>query len=173
MRRALTYIDAVAYFDGANEADAPDDVSLAPTHASTTNSLFTRYTNNTLATAMTGASRKTSKNRRKEERKRARGKKGSVYEEEYLVNSVHRLLERVNSTLPDVEMLVQCLYRRQLRENAATLQQQVMQMIQLLKEWIDILFSTPIAPTPVGVDGEIPKESSVVTLKAFKKLSLV
>lgn len=163
----------MAYFDGANEADAPDDVSLAPTHASTTNSLFTRYTNNTLATAVTGASRKTSKNRRKEERKRARGKKGSVYEEEYLVNSVHRLLERVNSTLPDIERLIQCLYRRQLRENAATLQQQVVQMTQLLQEWIDVLFSAPITPTLVGADGEIRKDLPAVILKAFKKLSLV
>lgn len=161
----------VAYFDGTNEADAPDDVSLAPTHASTSASLFTRYTNNTLATAVTGASRKTSKNRRKEERKRARGKKGSVYEEEYLVNSVRRLLERVNSTLPDIERLIQCLYRRQLRDNAATLQQHATQMVELLQEWKGSLF--PALVDPATADDETKKETPVVVVRAFKKLSLI
>ncbi|KAL8995173.1 MAG: hypothetical protein Q9188_006876, partial [Gyalolechia gomerana] len=83
--------DPLSFFEGdINEGkEIPDDVSLAPTDASTMGgSLFTRYTNRTqTGTADTGTSRRSSKNRRREERKRARGKKGSVYEEEYLVNS--------------------------------------------------------------------------------------
>ncbi len=90
--------DPLAFFEGdANDGkDIPDDVSLAPTDASTMGgSLFTRYTGRTgtmTGTAGTGTSRRSSKNRRREERKRARGKKGSVYEEEYLVNSVSRVI---------------------------------------------------------------------------------
>ena len=83
--RAKKAEDPLSFFDGDinGNADIPDNVSLAPTDASTAGggSLFTRYTNRT-GTVDTNATRKTSKNRRREERKRARGKKGSVYEDE-------------------------------------------------------------------------------------------
>ena len=72
--------DPLSFFSGHNagyeHVDTPDNVSVAPTDTSTAGghrSLFTRYT---------GTSRVTSKTRRKEERKRARGKEGTVYEEE-------------------------------------------------------------------------------------------
>ena len=88
--------DPLAFYEGdplpggaEGGGDIPDNVSLAPTDASTAGggTLFTRYTarssgDETLGTDVT---RRSSKNRRREERKRARGKKGSVYEEEYLV----------------------------------------------------------------------------------------
>ena len=96
----------------------------SPSHATESTvanqSLFTRYGSSahTLATGATGASRKTSKTRRKEERKRARGKKGSVYEEEYLVASVARLFGRVNDTHDEVGRLVWGLLRRGMREQA-------------------------------------------------------
>lgn len=54
----------------------------------------------------------TSKTRRREERKRARGKKGSVYEEEYLVNSVRRLVSRVNDVQSEAKRLIEGLLRR-------------------------------------------------------------
>ncbi|KAL8946014.1 MAG: hypothetical protein Q9222_007532, partial [Ikaeria aurantiellina] len=83
--RAKKQEDPLAFFEGDVNGgkDIPDDVSLAPTDASTMGggSLFTRYTNRSSGTAATGTSRRSSKNRRREERKRARGKKGSVYEE--------------------------------------------------------------------------------------------
>ncbi|KAL8824450.1 MAG: hypothetical protein Q9170_008152, partial [Blastenia crenularia] len=87
--RAKKRADPLAYLEGDINSgkDIPDDISLAPTDSSTMGgSLFTRYTNRMGATgtAVTGTSRRSSKNRRREERKRARGKKGSVYEEEYL-----------------------------------------------------------------------------------------
>jgi hypothetical protein len=37
---------------------------------------------------------RSSKSKRREERKKARGKKGTIYEEEYLVGSLKRLYER-------------------------------------------------------------------------------
>ena len=84
---------------------------------------LTRYTarsgNTTLAS---GASRRTSRNAKREERKRARGKKGSVYEEEYLVNSIGRLIARVNDTGAEIERTVDALCRRAMWERAEALE---------------------------------------------------
>lgn len=127
--------DPLAFFEGdvAGGADIPDNVSLAPTDASTAGvSLFTRYTNHT-GTVGTNVTRQTSKNRRREERKRARGKKGSVYEEEYLINSVGRLVERVNSVGEDVSNLVLGLMRRGMRERAVAVDATMVEVVKLCK----------------------------------------
>ena len=136
--------DPLAFFEGdANEGkDIPDDVSLAPTDASTMGgSLFTRYTNRTATgTAQTGVSRRTSKNRRREERKRARGKKGSVYEEEYLVNSVRRLVERVNSVGDEVGRLVEWLVKRRMVERARAVEGGMREVVALCGKAVDEVF---------------------------------
>ncbi|KAF2461618.1 IKI3 family-domain-containing protein [Lineolata rhizophorae] len=108
---------------GEGDGDVPDNVSLAPTDASTAgnNSLMTRYTgrgSEATSAASSAYSRRTAKHRRKEERKRARGKPGSVYEEEYLVASVGRLIERVNSVGDEAGRVVEGLVRRGMRERA-------------------------------------------------------
>lgn len=41
---------------------------------------------------------KSAKSRRRQERKKARGKKGSIYEEGYLLDSLKRLIEKFNTT---------------------------------------------------------------------------
>jgi len=134
--------DPLAYFggdpaaaDGIGGIDIPDNVSLAPTDASTLagKSMFTRYTGKT-ASGKTTSSRQSSRNRRKEERKRARGKKGTVYEEEYLVNSVRRLIERVNSTVPEAENLVDALLRRGMRQRAAAIEKTMGDVLKLCAE---------------------------------------
>jgi elongator complex protein 1 len=136
--------------------DAPDNVSLAPTNASTSASLFTRYTGATLATALTGETRKTSKNRRKEERKRARGKKGSVYEEEYLVNSVHRLIERVETTRVDAGCVIDAMVRRGMWNNASVLQAKVRGMVTMIEGCIgEVFVQPPAAPEEVERGGEM------------------
>ncbi|KAI0542126.1 IKI3 family-domain-containing protein [Xylaria digitata] len=109
--------DPLGFYEGerAGGADVPDDVSVAASSRVTAGgaSLFTRYTGkNSVGTLGTGVSRTTSKNRRREEKKRARGRKGTVYEEEYLVNSVRRLVDRVETTRPDIDRLVVALVRR-------------------------------------------------------------
>ncbi|KIV79454.1 hypothetical protein PV11_07016 [Exophiala sideris] len=121
--------DPLAFYGGdASIADAgvdiPDNISLAATDASTIGgqSLFTRYGSNASkfgGTVASNVSRKTSKTKRREERKRARGKKGSVYEEEYLVASVGRLIDRVNGVHDEVKRLVSGLLRRGMRDQAA------------------------------------------------------
>lgn len=136
--------EPLAFYDGdVNEgADIPDNVSLAATDASTTGgSLFTRYTDNT-GTAGTNATRRTSKNRKREERKRARGKKGSVYEEEYLVNSLGRLIDRVNSVGDEVGRLVVGLMRRGMRERAMAIQGAMTAIIELCKGCVEEVFES-------------------------------
>jgi elongator complex protein 1 len=126
--------DPLAFFggDAVNDADGgdiPDNISVAPTDASTAGgqSLFTRYSN---------ASRVTSKTRRKEERKRARGKKGSVYEEEYLVNSVRRLVERVNDVQLEAGRVTEGLVTRGLamRQLAEALDEAMKEVVAMCRD---------------------------------------
>ena len=139
--RQIKASDPLAFFGGdtsaANDGDIADNISLAPTDSTFANhSLFTKYGSSNSrfgGTVASNMSRKTSKTRRKEERKRARGKKGSVYEEEYLVSSVVRLLERVNGTHEEVKRLVGGLRRRAMREQARKVDE-VMAEMQLAME---------------------------------------
>jgi len=119
--------DPLGFYEGerAGGADLPDDVSVAASSRVTAGgaSLFTRYTGkNSVGTLGTGVSRATSKNRRREEKKRARGRKGTVYEEEYLVNSVRRLVDRIEATRPDIERLVAGLVRRDMLDRARAIE---------------------------------------------------
>lgn len=158
--REKSALDPLAYFDGVTEADAPDNVSLAPTHASTSASLFTRYTGNTLGTAATGETRRTSKNKRKDDRKRARGKKGSVYEEEYLMNSIRRLAERVDSVRDETEALVEALFRRGMRDNAAALQGQLRELLVQLEGCVKVVYTAVAVPA-----GEVQQQRMMMGLE--------
>ncbi|RAL09023.1 Elongator subunit IKI3 [Aspergillus homomorphus CBS 101889] len=163
VRRAT---DPLAYFGGDpalggdGNVDIPDNVSLAPTDASTLagRSMFTRYTGNTGKTGKTTSSRHTSKTRRKEERKRARGKKGTVYEEEYLVNSVRRLLERANATVAEVEVLIDALLRRGMRERAAAIEKAMQEVLKLCSDSREEVFGALVAAdngAKDAADGEL------------------
>lgn len=151
--RARALADPLAFYEGETSAagqDIPDDISVASSRATTSASLFTRYTGRQSAgTAATGASRMTSKNRRREERKRARGKKGSVYEEEYLVASVGRLVERVESTRVEAERLVEGLVRRGLREGALAVEKLTAEVVDRCREAIVDVFGEEARPDPV------------------------
>lgn len=138
--------DPLAFFGGdpsldaaAGGVDIPDNVSLAPTDASTAagRTMFTRYTGGTNMT------RRTSKTRRREERKRAAGRKGTVYEEEYLVNSVRRLIERVNSTFDETTALIEGLLRRGMRERAVAVQKALQEVLGLCSSAIGEVFDAP------------------------------
>ena len=143
----LTFFDA----DMNSDANIPDNVSLAGTDVSTAGgSLFTRYTTGT-GTVLTNTTRQTSKNRRREERKKARGKRGSVYEEEYLVNSVGRLFERVSSVHDDVDRLVSGLLRRGMRERAIAVESAMRSVIEACKGCATEVFHD--ATGLQGIDG--------------------
>lgn len=129
--RAKKEEDPYAFY--GQEAEQNDDVSIAPSETSTKESFFTRYTGKTGGTAKTGASRRTAKNKRREERKRARGKKGTIYEEEYLVKSIGRLIERLDHTRSDASQLINGLCRRSMKEQAYQIQKNFVDLIELLK----------------------------------------
>lgn len=160
--RVLRANDPLAFFGGDPTtgeagADIPDNVSLAPTNTSTLagRSMFTRYT------GKTASSRVTSRTRRREERKRARGKKGTVYEEEYLVNSVRRLLERVNSTVAEVEGLVDALLRRGMRERAAAIERTLQEVLKLCSECREEVFELPSTTTAATGNGQQGDEEAL------------
>ena len=187
--------EPLAFVDGNvnGGADVPDNVSLAGTEASTTGgSLFTRYTNQT-GTVGTNATRKTSKNKRREERKRARGKKGSVYEEEYLVNSIGRLVDRVNVVNEEIGRLVMGLTRRGMRERAKAVESVMIDVVALCQGCLTEVYQREAQELPVeqrdneisdgrpkGGDGvmwdsleEVQVRKKAPVVKDFEKLSLL
>ncbi|KAG7796246.1 hypothetical protein KL929_003437 [Ogataea haglerorum] len=133
--------DPFAYYGEMGETDAPDNVSIAASETSTRESFFTRYTGKTQGTAKTGASRRTAKNRRREERKKARGKKGTIYEEEYLVNSIGRLVERLNQTEPEALRLIEGLVRRSMMAQAYEIQKNFVEVRELLKSHVQEIYN--------------------------------
>jgi elongator complex protein 1 len=137
--------DPLAFYEGerAGGGDIPDDISVAASsRVSTSASLFTRYTgkSGSVGTVGTGVSRATSKNRRREEKKRARGRKGTVYEEEYLVNSVRRLVDRVEGAKGEVERLVFALVRRGMQERARAVEALMAEVVAACKVAIEKVF---------------------------------
>lgn len=183
---------AVSFFEGPDGTDIPDNVSLAPTDTSTSGGTFlTRYTNRT-GTVNTQTTRKTSKNRRREERKRARGKKGTIYEEEYLVASIGRLIERVNSVGEEVHRLVEGLVRRGMRERALAVQEAMVGVVEMCKGCVAEVFQvekkadegqaqrSEEGGRPGGAEGvlwdsleERSKKPDAPMVKEFERLSLL
>ncbi|EPS37147.1 hypothetical protein H072_9211 [Dactylellina haptotyla CBS 200.50] len=134
--------DPVSFYGATVETDAPDNVSIAGTEVSTSaGSIFTRYTDKSGGTLGTSATRRTSKNKRREERKKARGKKGSVYEEEYLINSIGRLIGRLNETQEESYRLMEGLIRRGMRERAESIQAGLKQVLVALEQSKKDVFS--------------------------------
>ncbi|KAJ2031248.1 putative elongator complex protein 1, partial [Coemansia sp. S610] len=93
-----TPLEVIAYSGAAEEEGALDNVDVM----SDTTSMASRFstfsaTITNASSRMTGstARRLSKKGRRKEERRKGRGKKGSVYEEAYLVDSLAKLVDRV------------------------------------------------------------------------------
>ncbi|SCU94409.1 LAME_0F07360g1_1 [Lachancea meyersii CBS 8951] len=133
--------DEDPYVFYGQETEQADDISIAASETSTKESFFTRYTGKTGGTAKTGASRRTAKNKRREERKRARGKKGTIYEEEYLIQSIGRLIERLSHTEPDAILLIEALLRRGRREEAQLIQKNFVETMTLLKDNVVEIYS--------------------------------
>lgn len=184
--------DPLSFYEGERTggADAPDDVSIAATsRLGTSASLFTRYTGKggSVGTVGTGVSRATSKNRKREEKKRARGRKGTIYEEEYLVNSVRRLVERVDGSRGEVERLVFALVRRGMQERARAVEALAAEVVEGCRGAIGKVF--PVEKEEVAEGDEArPRGAEAVmhemvesqgkkqeppTITDFKKLTLL
>tara|TARA_R110002003_G_scaffold52_5_gene4357 strand:- start:1173 stop:2438 length:1266 start_codon:yes stop_codon:yes gene_type:complete len=145
--RTKKYEDPVAFFEGMDEGgmNIPDNISLAPTDTTSGGTFMTRYTNQT-GTVNTQTTRKTSKNKRREERKRARGKKGTVYEEEYLTNSIERLIERINSMQDEIQRLIEGLVKRGMRERADAVSNAVREVIGKCKDAVNEMYPPSLLP---------------------------
>ncbi|KAJ4294593.1 putative elongator complex protein 1 [Kalmusia sp. IMI 367209] len=137
--RAKKAEDPLAFYEGIEDASIPDNISLAPTNTTSGNTFMTKYTNRS-GTVNTQTTRKTSKNKRREERKRARGKKGTVYEEEYLVNSIERLIERINGMQDEIQRLVEGLVRRGMRERAVAVESAVEDVVERCREAVGEMY---------------------------------
>jgi elongator complex protein 1 len=151
--------DPENYFEGnvTTDIDVPDDISVVATEAMTSTSLFTRYTPQSQSSRGT---RPSSKNRRREERKRARGKKGTIYEEEYLVNSVGRLIQRTQDVREDVSRLVSGLMMIDKRFEAGECQMGFQRLVEEIRGCVGEVFE---GATMVGrVSREGVEEVSVV-----------
>ncbi|KAF2677310.1 elongator complex protein 1 [Lentithecium fluviatile CBS 122367] len=139
--RAKKAEDPLAFYEGAEDVNIPDNISLALTDTTSGGTFMTRYTNRT-GTINTQTTRKTSKNKRREERKRARGKKGTVYEEEYLVNSLERLIERINSMQGEIQRLVEGLFKRGMRERADAVDKAVADVTERCREAVKEVYAS-------------------------------
>lgn len=159
--------DPLAFYEGERPsalADIPDDVSIAASsRVSTSASLFTRYTGKqgSVGTVGSNVSRATSKNRKREEKKRARGRKGTVYEAEYLVNSVRRLVERVEGTKGEAERLVFGLMRRGMAERARAMEVLVDEVVEACRAAVREVFGE--SSTVQGSQQQQAEADTVVT----------
>lgn len=136
--------DPYSFYDNPQAVETADNVSVAASETSTAPSFFTRYTGKTSGTAKTGASRRTAKNKKREERKRAKGRKGTIYEEEYLIRSIDRLIERLEQTQGDAVRLIEGLLRRKKREQAYQIQKNWIELIEFIKENLNEVHSMDI-----------------------------
>ncbi|KAF3765858.1 IkappaB kinase complex, IKAP component [Cryphonectria parasitica EP155] len=173
--------DPLAFYEGERPsalADLPDDVSVASSRVSTSASLFTRYTGKagSVGTVGSNVSRATSKNRKREEKKRARGRKGTVYEAEYLVNSVRRLVERVEASKGEVERLVFGLMRRGMAERARAIEALMDEIVEAcraaVREGEGYRPKGPDAVLQASLDAVNARQVAPV-ITAFSKLSLL
>ncbi|GAA5885604.1 hypothetical protein JCM16303_001478 [Sporobolomyces ruberrimus] len=82
------------YFCIDDPSAALENLELAPDGVSDAGTAFTRYTvNPTTVASSQRSSSKTARSRRRQGLKKAAGKKGSVYEEMYLLNSIKKSVE--------------------------------------------------------------------------------
>ncbi|RKF59894.1 Elongator complex protein 1 [Golovinomyces cichoracearum] len=167
--------DPLAFYEGERSgvnADIPDDISVvADSHLSTNCSLFTRYTGKgKSSTVGSMTSRATSKHRKKEERKRAKGKKGSVYEEEYLVNSFERLIRRVESTRGEISRLIEGLIRRGMWEQAKSLETSLEALVKSCASTVPEVFK--VETKNLETHHELPKQTggAAVLQESFEAL---
>lgn len=126
-----------------HNVDVMTDVSMAPT-------TFTRYTVAPSATS-SKASKRSSKTKRKMERKLGSGRKGTVDEEEYILKSVAKLVERCATTQGEIKKLLPHLLQlsKAHREEGVALQVEFDCLQSELRAAIEDIWKKPDEPTPV------------------------
>ncbi|KAJ1675513.1 putative elongator complex protein 1 [Spiromyces aspiralis] len=108
-------------------------------------SVFTTFTGTTTAanSHLTGGTRRTvrtTKNSRREKRKKIRGKKGTIYEESYLIDSIRRMIKKISGQTKDVKEAALVLIEFQLNREARRLQQEFGRLVDLVDDNINWVF---------------------------------
>ncbi|KAF9363866.1 hypothetical protein BGX34_003149 [Mortierella sp. NVP85] len=130
----------------AAEDMAPDDGLDNVDLMSDTTSMasgFSRYTAANSVLSKSSQSSRSSQLKKRQDKKRARGKKGSVYEEEYLINSLRKLILRVDGTKSDVRAMLDCLATSMLLERAKVLQKEFKKLLEDVDDRMHIIFIPP------------------------------
>jgi len=117
-----------------HNVDVMTDVSQAPT-------AFTRYTVAPSAASKV-SSKRSSRSKRKLERKVGSGRKGTIDEEEYLLKSITKLVGRFNTTHNDAERLLPHLFQftSEHRQEGIELQRQVSDFSSELRKAVDSIW---------------------------------
>ncbi|KAF9415343.1 hypothetical protein BGZ94_000121 [Podila epigama] len=134
--------------EAAEENMAPDDMLDNVDMMSDTTSMasgFSRYTAaNSVMTRSSHSSRSssqyTARLKKRNDRKRQAGKKGSIFEEEYLINSLRKLILRVDAAKVDVHAMLKCLAASMSLERAKVLQKTFEQLLKDIEGQLSIIF---------------------------------
>ncbi|KAJ3362869.1 hypothetical protein GGF32_005270 [Allomyces javanicus] len=146
----LAALESAEYDPALNNVDLMSD----------TTSMMSTFTGLTLATmtASVTSSRasgrsKTGKQKRKAERKRHAGKKGSIFEEEYLIDSARRIMDRAIDARRDVHALLVAQVRFGFLDAAQVVQAAYADLLAHFRAQFETLFMPPPAhPMQLVVD---------------------
>ncbi|KAI0669554.1 IkappaB kinase complex IKAP component [Trametes maxima] len=145
-----------------HNVDVMTDISMAPT-------MFTRYTVAPSAVSKT-SSKRSSRSKRKLERKVGSGRKGTVDEEEYLLKSVTKLVTRFGTTQADSASLIPHLlqFTGEHKAEAASLQRELKEFNTELTEAVEEIWKK--APeNEEGVEAVPPMDSWAARMEAHEK----
>lgn len=119
-----------------HNVDVMTDISMAPT-------AFTRYT--VAPTTTSKASKRSSKTKRKMERKVGSGRKGTVDEEEYILKSVTKLVARCSVMQADVKKLLpHLLHFSELHRSEACIAKRDMELFEKeLRDSVEEIWRSP------------------------------
>ncbi|KAF9295803.1 hypothetical protein BGZ74_010603 [Mortierella antarctica] len=156
--------------EAAEELMAPDDMLDNVDMMSDTTSMasgFSRYTAaNSVMSRSSHSSRSssqyTARLKKRNDRKRQAGKKGSIFEEEYLINSLRKLILRVDAAKPDVHALLKCLASSLSLERASVLQLEFSQLLNDIQSQVAVIF----VPAP---EEHLAKKKAAEDAKAERK----
>ncbi|KAI8866080.1 IkappaB kinase complex, IKAP component, partial [Ramicandelaber brevisporus] len=125
----------------AVEDESLDNVD-AMSEATSRHSMFTRYTVAGSQASATSSARtvSTSKNRKREERKKAMGKKGTPYEAIYIANSAIKLSTDLTTMVVDIKSLVDVLIYFGKMDSARDLLRDYSKLIQTVEDAMHQMF---------------------------------
>ncbi|KAF9012601.1 IKI3 family-domain-containing protein [Cyathus striatus] len=120
-----------------HNVDVMTDISMPAT-------AFTRYT--VAPTTASRSSKRSSRSKRKQERKVGSGRKGTVDEEEYLLKSLTKLVERFHTSQADAKALLPHMFQftKEHRDEGVALQSEIAQFEEELRESLDEIWTRPI-----------------------------